>query len=89
MHLPRRARARPHPEGVEAGERDVTFYEAVERYRTAEVALAAARQRSAAVRRYGERRDANRANQAALDARQALEHARDELVTAALEHECT
>lgn len=64
------------------------LHDAAQRYRTAEANLTTARARSAGVRRHGTTRDANRANDAALAARIAYERARDDLVTAALEHDC-
>ena len=66
----------------------MTLPEAVAAYRNAEATLTTARARSASVRRHGRTRDINRANDAALAARIAYERARDDLVTAALEHDC-
>lgn len=66
----------------------MTLDEAADRYRAAEVELAEAREWASTLRLAtpGFTREARAANQAALDARHALEHARDELVAAALAH---
>ena len=59
-------------------------------YRAAVIAAHNAATRSRLTRRDRDAtgREIARANQASLDARRALEHARDQLVAAALEHEC-
>jgi hypothetical protein len=64
------------------------LHAAADRYRAAEAELVAARAQSVGTRRHGRTRDIAKANQASLDARRALEHARDQLVAAALAHEC-
>lgn len=64
--------------------------EAAGRYRAAAIAAHNAATRSRLTRRDHDAtpREIAKANQASLDARRALEHARHELVAAALEHEC-
>ena len=66
----------------------MTLHEAADRYRAAAIAAHNAAQRSRLTRRDLDAtgREIARANQASLDARRALEHARDQLVAAALEH---
>ena len=68
--------------------RRTTLDDAARRYRTAAIRLHNARTRSTLTRRdtTATSRQIAAANQAALDARHALEHARDELVAAALAH---
>jgi hypothetical protein len=66
----------------------VTLHDAAAAYRTAEAAYARARARSVDLRRVGYTRQAREANQASIDARDAFEAARDELVQAALAHDC-
>lgn len=66
----------------------MTLDEAAARYRQAARNLATARAHSAHVRRQGNTRETTRANDLALAARAAHEHARDELVAAALTHTC-
>jgi hypothetical protein len=67
-----------------------TLYEAADRYRAAAIAARDAAARSRLTRRDPDAtpREIAKANQASLDARRALEHARDQLVAAALAHEC-
>lgn len=62
--------------------------EAADRYRAAANAHHQTAEHAIATRRDGFTRDAHKANAAARDARKAWETARDELVAAALEHEC-
>lgn len=64
------------------------LHEAAGRYRAAAIAAhnAAARSRLTRLDRDATGREIADANQASLDARRALEHARDQLVAAALEH---
>ena len=64
------------------------LHEAAVEYRTSRVVYEAASARSRLTRldRDATGREIARANQASLDARRALEHARDQLVAAALEH---
>ena len=64
--------------------------EAADRYRAAAIAAHNAATRSRLTRRDRDApgREIARANQASLDARRALEHARDQLVAAALAHHC-
>ena len=66
----------------------MTLHEAADRYRAAALAAHNAAARSRLTRRDLDAtpREVAKANQASLDARRALEHARDELVAAALEH---
>lgn len=66
------------------------LHEAAAAYRAAALAAHNAAARSRLTRQDADAtwRDVARANQASLDARRALEHARDELVAAALEHDC-
>ena len=64
--------------------------EAADRYRAAAIAAHNAAARSRLTRRDLDAtpRQVADANQASLDARRALEHARDQLVAAALAHHC-
>lgn len=66
------------------------LHEAAAAYRAAAIAARNAAARSRLTRRDPDAtpRETTKANQASLDARRALEHARHELVAAALEHEC-
>lgn len=66
----------------------VTLTDAVARYRAATDDYHEAAAHAIATRRDGWTRDAHKANAAARTARKAWEAARDELVAAALEHEC-
>lgn len=68
--------------------RHATTDEAVARYRAATDDYHQAAAHAIATRRDGWTRDAHKANAAARNARKAWEAARDELVAAALEHEC-
>lgn len=66
----------------------MTLTDAATRYRAATDAHHQAAAHAIATRRDGWTRDAHKANAAARDARKAWETVRDELVAAALEHEC-
>jgi len=66
----------------------MTLTDAAARYRVAYDAYHQAAEHAIATRRDGWTRDAHKANAAARTARKAWEAARDELVAAALEHEC-
>lgn len=68
--------------------RATDLHEAADRYRAATDDYHEAAAHAIATRRDGFTRDAHKANAAARDARKAWETARDELVAAALEHEC-
>lgn len=66
------------------------LHEAAAAYRAAAIAARNAAARSRLTRRDPDAtpRETTKANQASLDARRALEHARHELVAAALAHHC-
>lgn len=68
----------------------MTLHEAADRYRAAALAAHNAATRSRLTRQDADAtwRDVARANQASLDAHQALDRARDQLVVAALAHHC-
>ena len=66
------------------------IHDAADEYRTSRIVYEAASARSADLRRdpHATPREIAKANQASLDAHQALDHARDQLVAAALAHHC-